>query len=79
MKYLRLVFHTPEVLNMRRVPLLLFLFFSSYPAALHAQSTNGSIAGRVTDPSKAAIADAKVAGINTGTNVQLRRRDQRLG
>lgn len=46
---------------MRRVPALLLLFFSSYPAALRAQSMNGSIAGRVTDPTKAFIVDAKVA------------------
>jgi|GEM_PF-4411731 len=35
---------------------------------LRAQSTNASIGGRVTDPSKAVIRDAKVATINTGTN-----------
>src|SRR6202166_4996068 len=55
---------------MRIVPVLLLVFFSSYPAVLRAQSTNGSISGRVTDPSKAVIADAKVAAINAGTNVR---------
>src|ERR1700688_623998 len=55
---------------MRIVPVLLLVFFSSYPAVLRAQSTNGSISGRVTDPSKAVIADAKVAAINLGTNVR---------
>jgi len=35
---------------------------------LRAQSTNASIAGRVTDPSKAVMAGAKVAAINAGTN-----------
>ena len=35
-----------------------------------AQSTNASVAGRVTDPSKAVIADARVAAINTGTAVR---------
>ena len=55
---------------MGRVPLLLLLFLSSYPAALRAQSTNGSITGHVTDPSKAVIVDAKVAAINAGTNVR---------
>jgi hypothetical protein len=54
---------------MRRVPLLLLLFFSSYSSVLRAQSSNGSIAGHVTDPSKAIIVDAKVAAINVGTNV----------
>src|SRR6202165_2377269 len=55
---------------MRIATVLLLLFFSSYPAVLHAQSTNGSIAGPVTDPTKAVIADAKVAAINVGTNVR---------
>jgi hypothetical protein len=55
---------------MRRAPFLLLLLFSSYPAVLRAQSTNGSIAGRVTDPTKAVIADAKVAAVNTGTTVR---------
>jgi hypothetical protein len=55
---------------MRRTPILLLLFLSSCPAGLRAQSTNGSIAGRVTDPSKAVIANAKVAAINAGTNVR---------
>jgi hypothetical protein len=48
--------------------LLLVVLLSLYPCALRAQTTNGSITGRVTDPSKAIIADAKVAVVNTGTN-----------
>src|SRR6202165_1488651 len=55
---------------MRITTVLLLLFFSSYPAVLRAQSTNGSIAGPVTDPTKAIIVDAKVAAINVGTNVR---------
>jgi len=39
-----------------------------YPCALRAQSTNASITGRVTDPSKATVPDAKVAAVNLGTN-----------
>jgi hypothetical protein len=35
-----------------------------------AQGTNASIAGRVTDPSKALIVGAKVAAVNAGTNVR---------
>ena len=54
----------------RRAALLVGMFFASCAGVLRAQSTNGSIAGRVTDPSKAVIMDAKVAGINTGTNVR---------
>src|ERR1700686_569165 len=55
---------------MRIDPLLLLLLLSSYPAVLRAQSTNGSIAGTVTDPTKAVIVDTKVAAINVGTNVR---------
>ena len=52
-----------------RVPALaacLLLVFSS--SGLRAQSTNASLSGRVTDPSKALIADAKIAAVNTATN-----------
>jgi hypothetical protein len=35
---------------------------------LRAQSTNASITGRVTDPSKALIVGARVAAVNAGTN-----------
>ena len=54
---------------MRLVPALaacLLLVFSS--SGLRAQSTNASITGRVTDPSKALIADAHISAINTATN-----------
>ena len=37
---------------------------------LHGQSTNASLTGRITDPGKAVIADAKVIVINTGTGVR---------
>ena len=37
--------------------------------ALSAQSTSASLTGRVTDPSKAVITGAKVAGINKSTGV----------
>src|SRR5271155_1048324 len=55
---------------MHRLPALVLLFLYSYPAVLRGQSINASITGRVTDPSKAVIVDAKVAGINTGTNAR---------
>jgi hypothetical protein len=54
-----------------RVPALaacLLLVFSS--SGLRAQSTNASLTGRVVDPSKAAIADAKIAAIRTDTHVR---------
>jgi hypothetical protein len=54
---------------MRRDPaLFVALFFSLFSPALHSQSTNASLTGRVTDPSKALIADAKISAINGGTN-----------
>src|SRR6266436_2005854 len=37
--------------------------------SLHAQSTNASLTGRITDPSKAVIADARVTVINTSTRI----------
>src|SRR5712664_2433849 len=54
-----------------RVPALaacLLLVFSS--SALRAQSTNASLTGRISDPSKSVIADAKIAAIRTDTNVR---------
>jgi len=52
----------------RRVPALAFLIVVSFPSVLLAQSTNAGLTGRVTDPSKAAIAGAKVAAIRMETN-----------
>jgi hypothetical protein len=49
---------------------LAFLLITASAGALRAQSTNASLSGRVTDPSKAVVAGAKVAAINVGTNVR---------
>ena len=49
------------------VALLLFSVTSSTPT-VHGQSTNASIAGQVTDSSKASIAEARVTAVNTATN-----------
>jgi len=49
---------------------LAFLFLASFTSVLRAQSTNASLSGRVTDPSKALIVDAKVAAISADTNVR---------
>jgi carboxypeptidase family protein/TonB-dependent receptor-like protein len=54
---------------MCRVPIAVLLFVASFTAIFRAQSTSASLAGRVTDPSKARIAGAKVVAINAGTNV----------
>ena len=54
---------------MRRTPAVAaFLFLAAPILVVRAQSTNASVTGRVTDPSKAAIAEAKVAAFNLGTN-----------
>ena len=54
---------------MRRVPPLAFLLVS-FTIVVHAQSTNASLTGRVIDPAKALITDAKVAAISNTTNVR---------
>src|SRR5216683_1028190 len=56
--------------RMRKVAVLVILLLASCGGVLRAQSTNASITGRVTDPSKAVIADAKVAVISVDTNVR---------
>ena len=56
--------------NMRCVRALAFLFLVSYSPVLRAQSTNASLSGRITDPSKAVIADARIAAISAGTNLR---------
>ncbi len=54
---------------MYKVPaFLLVLLGSLYTCALWAQTTNASITGRVTDPSKATVPDARVAAADVGTN-----------
>src|SRR5215469_1565137 len=51
---------------MRRV--LALMLVAACGGVLRAQSTNASLTGRVTDPSKAVVADAKVTAINPDTN-----------
>ena len=54
---------------MRKVPaFVVVLILSVHPAVVPAQSTNGSISGRVIDPSHAVIANANVTAVNAGTN-----------
>src|SRR5215471_19098923 len=55
---------------MRRVPAVALFFVASVTCVLRAQSTNASLTGRVSDPSKALIVDAKVAAISASTNVR---------
>ena len=62
--------HRIEISLMRRAPVLAVLLLLSVTSVLRAQSTNASLAGRITDPQKALIVDAKVVVINAGTNLQ---------
>jgi hypothetical protein len=62
----------------RAAPFFIVFLFSCIPM-LRAQSTNASITGRVTDPSKAVIENAKVAAINEGTNVRAESATNGLG
>src|SRR6266481_5731231 len=50
----------------RTRPLVVFFLISS--TVLPAQSTNPSLTGRITDPSKAVIVDAKIVATSVGTN-----------
>jgi len=49
-----------------------FLVVVCVLAQLHAQSTNASLTGRITDPKKAVIPAALVTLINTGTGIHYR-------
>jgi hypothetical protein len=49
---------------------LAFLLTASLTPALRAQSTNASLTGRITDPARALIVDARVAAVCAGTNVR---------
>src|SRR6266849_1795503 len=55
---------------MSRAPIAALLFLVWFASILRAQPTNASPAGRITEPSKALIVNAKVVAINTGTNVR---------
>ena len=55
---------------MFRVPLLALFLLVAFTSVLRAQSTNASLTGRVTDPAKAVIVDAKVSAISVDTNVR---------
>src|SRR5215470_15694423 len=52
---------------MRRTSTLV-LFFLISTVVLRAQSTNASLSGRVTDPSRALITGARVTAVSSGTN-----------
>ena len=62
------VFPWDEIMRVPALAACLLLVFSS--SDLRAQSTSASLTGRITDPSKAAVADAKIATIRNDTNVR---------
>ncbi len=59
-----------SVTPLRRVALLAVLFGLWSEIYVHAQSTNASLTGRITDSSKAVVADAKIIVINTSTRIR---------
>ena len=54
---------------MRRVIVLVFILVVSLTGALRAQTTNASVTGRITDPTKAVIPGTQITLINMGTNL----------
>jgi hypothetical protein len=56
----------------RRAFILVLFFLASFTSVLRAQSTSASITGRVSDPSRAVIADVEVAAISADTNVRYK-------
>jgi hypothetical protein len=58
----------PEAPMMRSALAVGLFLFLACSVTVRGQSTNGSISGRVIDPSHAVIADAKVTAVNIGTN-----------
>ena len=47
-----------------------FVLCFAFTSVFHAQTTSASLRGRVTDPTKAVIADGRVTAISTGTNLR---------
>ena len=54
---------------MYRIRLAVFVF-AGLSSFLRGQSTSASLTGRVTDPSKALVADARIAAISAGTKLR---------
>jgi hypothetical protein len=62
-----------------KVAFLAVILVLAFGEPVHAQSANASLAGRVTDPGKAVIADAIVTLTNIGTNVSYVGRTNETG
>ena len=57
--------------NFRRVAFCSMLLIMVLPAVSYSQINTGGILGRVTDPSGAVVANAKVTLANLGTGVEV--------
>jgi len=55
---------------MRAVAVIAFLFLLAHACVLHAQSTNASLTGRITDPSHDLIVNARIVAVSLGTNAR---------
>jgi hypothetical protein len=64
---------------MRRLFAVLLLTLALSGAEVRAQSTNASVTGYITDPSKAVIVGAKVVVINVNTNVRYEAATNNVG
>src|ERR1700740_2926645 len=65
---------------MRPFPTVSFVcLLLSFTFVVYAQSTNASLTGRITDPSKALIVGAKVVVISAATNVRYETRTNGAG
>src|ERR1700674_1648077 len=63
---------------MRRVVSVVLFGLFLFPS-LHAQSTNASLTGRITDPKKAVISAATITVINGGTGIHYQGRTNETG
>src|SRR5216684_3195721 len=63
--------------RLRTVSFVSLLLSSSF--VLYAQSTNASLTGRITDPSKALIVGARVTAISVGTDLRYEARSNGAG
>jgi len=63
-------FSVPNLHTWRWARGLAFLIIVSIASSARAQSPNASLAGRVTDPTGAAIGNARIAAISSDTNVR---------
>jgi hypothetical protein len=67
------------VTPLRRIAFLAVLLGLCTEIHVHAQSANASLTGRITDSSKAVVADAKIIVINTSTRIRYESFTNRTG